>query len=50
MLAGLSLPSIDDLQQWTFPVLNYSMEQLVGCVVLIFHERGERFYIEIEAI
>ena len=40
VLAGLNLPSIDELQQWSFPVLNYSMEQLVGCVVLVFHERG----------
>ena len=40
VLAGLSLPSVEELQQWSFPVLNYSMEQLVGCVVLVFHERG----------
>eukprot|EP01043_Picozoa_sp_COSAG02_P006769 COSAG02_NODE_195_length_29750_cov_79.793329_31_plen_764_part_00 len=40
VLAGLSLPSIEELQQWSFPVLNYSMEQLVGSVVLVFHERG----------
>ncbi len=40
VLAGLNLPSIEELQQWSFPVLNYSMEQLVGCVVLVFHERG----------
>ena len=40
VLAGLNLPTIEELQQWSFPVLNYSMEQLVGCVVLIFHERG----------
>lgn len=40
LLVGLSLPKIEELQQWSFPSLDYTVEQLIGCVVMVFRERN----------
>jgi hypothetical protein len=40
VLSGLALPDIEELQQWSFSVLDYGLPQLVGCVVMVFRERG----------
>ena len=39
-LVGLSLPTINVLSKWNFRHLDYSVEQLVGCVMIIFEDMG----------
>jgi len=35
-----NLPDLGMLKQWGFPALDYTHEQLVGCALLMFNERG----------
>jgi len=52
LLDGLNLPDIEELGKWSFPCLDYTVEQLTGCVLMMFQQRGvlEEFHIADDAL